>query len=402
MPNNIDATIADYLKRLRRNLRGLSRDETTECVLEIEDHIRSALCRNGTGKTQAEELQIILAKMGSPKELAAKYSRPWPPWCRRVLAAAIVGVAAMVLALLAYHTGQNNGNDDSESVIAAHGTIAPEQAAEQLREVFAAYRNLDSLSARVRFETRLHGHYQYRRYNLFHKDDRTVLSPYDGSDPHAYLTADRSLIYLPATRTYLESEQLELEDPALGKSLTLSLLHNILAPAQTNITAADIRSAMVCDSGVRYEGTGVYFGWGDVRFTIIVDPEENTIKHFSVMRNRVSENYPHQDNMVYRASYSFIKLNPEIDDAIFEFPISPDIKRVESLPRFCFTSENTEKGDHLVGQSLAGVSGIDRRNGKPVSLADYRGNYVLLTTCAAWIPSGIPPSHGRKTAACPS
>src|SRR5208282_6794524 len=63
--------IEAYLDRLRRNLRGLSREEIREIVEELRSHILDKA--SAYGEEAAAGVDAALAALGSPEELASNY-----------------------------------------------------------------------------------------------------------------------------------------------------------------------------------------------------------------------------------------------------------------------------------------------------------------------------------------
>ncbi len=63
--------IEAYLDRLRRNLRGLSREEIREIVEELRSHILDKASANGA--VTSAGVDAALAALGNPEELASQY-----------------------------------------------------------------------------------------------------------------------------------------------------------------------------------------------------------------------------------------------------------------------------------------------------------------------------------------
>jgi hypothetical protein len=67
----IDSRVEDFLARLRKGLAGLSSEAASEIVEELRSHILEKTAANGEATPEAVE--DVLAALGKPEELAARY-----------------------------------------------------------------------------------------------------------------------------------------------------------------------------------------------------------------------------------------------------------------------------------------------------------------------------------------
>lgn len=105
MASTADKLVADYLKRLDSELRGLPRARRKELVQEISEHIAEA--REGPDPGGAPSVRTILDRLGDPAEIAAA-ERPAvvgrAGW-REIVALILLPIGGIILPIIGWVVG---------------------------------------------------------------------------------------------------------------------------------------------------------------------------------------------------------------------------------------------------------------------------------------------------------
>lgn len=73
--SDVEKIVNNYMKRLKRHLRGLSEKDQTELVKEIHSHIYESYAHDGT-KNEIERIFNVLDKLGEPAEVVSARVSP--------------------------------------------------------------------------------------------------------------------------------------------------------------------------------------------------------------------------------------------------------------------------------------------------------------------------------------
>jgi hypothetical protein len=111
-----DELVADYLRRLRRAARSLSRERRRELIAEISEHIAEAQAAGGaSGEGQSAALRNALERLGEPREIVAAAGgplvagRPGALEIAAVVVLLLAGIAGLVAGIPGIVVGWGTG-----------------------------------------------------------------------------------------------------------------------------------------------------------------------------------------------------------------------------------------------------------------------------------------------------
>ena len=385
MQKGVEPLAKKYCDKVARRLRGWVRDSTiTEITLDCTDSICSnpELC--DCDLPPAELWRKIVGRFGQPHEYAMRFiddqgkrihTRYWF-LARNLTILAIIAVLFSSVFSLYLHDVLWLSKYQITDPVERTAAIA------RLREVFEQYRKNEQCSMRFNVTSRVYGRERKAKYNVLHKDGITILRPISTDAPHIGICDTGTILYYPGLQAYEKFPTAEYNRTIGGQSLIIGLLQNSLSEIQTAVKDSDVLSIVSSDTEIRYEISGVYFNWGDARFTVVIDAYRERILHFAVERSNETRR-----DMSYLYSESVTdQIYEQISVEALTLVIPAGARQTTDLLGYFYHAEQGWKAKYLIGQPAPVFQGWDVRLNEKFDFADYRGKPVLLVCCASWVP----------------
>lgn len=385
MQKGVEQLAKRYCAKVARRLRGWLRDSTiTEITLECTHSICSnpELCE--CDLSQAELWHKIIERFGQPHEYAMRfiddqgkrvYTRYW-------FLARNLTIIAMVAVLFSATFSLYLRDILWPSEYQINDPVERAVAIAQLHEVFDSYRMQRQCRMRLTVKSYTYGKTLISRFSLLHRGRNTVLRPINMDVAHIGFTDTMTVIYHPARQAYEKFPGFEARRTLNGNSLLIGLLQNAIIPVQLAVKDQDVVGILVRDTEVTYKISGVYFGWGDASFTVVLNRQTCQITAFAVTCPTTAAV---NESCVYSEAVQECDFAGDVSEQSARLKLPANVRQTTNIMRFLLHEGEGWKAMALIDRPAPALTGLDVRTNRQVNIAAYRGRSLLLVCCSTWV-----------------